>query len=380
MEKSMSRLNADVAIVGAGAVGLAHAYTAALAGKSVVVFERNAAASGASIRNFGLIWPIGQPHGEMLQMALASRATWKNILDRAKLPYFDTGSLHLAFHDDEEAVAQEFASLGPNLGYRCQWIPPDPVSSLSPCVRGTGLRGALFSPMELTIDPRLTIARLPAFLAETYGVRFRFGHAVRAIELPHIRTAEETWHAERVIVCCGDDFETLYPETFRDSGITRCKLQMLRTAPQPEGFALGPALAAGLTLRFYPSFQICSTLSAYRARIAAESPEYDRWGIHVMASQTAAAEITIGDSHEYGSHIDIFNREEVDQAILGYLGSFLQLPQPAIAQRWYGVYAKHPSMPFVRSDPAPGVTVVTALGGAGMTLSFGLADQIWRSL
>ena len=39
---------------------------------------------------------------------------------------------------------------------------------------------------------------------------------------------------------------------------------MLRTPPQPTGWKLGPALAAGLTLRFYPAFSICTTLTALR--------------------------------------------------------------------------------------------------------------------
>jgi hypothetical protein len=83
---------------------------------------------------------------------------------------------------------------------------------------------------------------------------------------------------------------------------------MLRTYPQPHGWLLGPALAAGLTLRFYPTFNVCTTLPALRRRIAEETPEYDRWHIHGLVSQTADGELTLGDSHEYGTLVDIFNK------------------------------------------------------------------------
>lgn len=54
----------------------------------------------------------------------------------------------------------------------------------------------------------------------------------------------------------------------------------------------------------------------------------------------------------------------------------LRFPVQTIAQRWFGVYAKHPSQPWFSCEPEPGVRVVTGVGGAGMTLSFGLADRM----
>jgi FAD dependent oxidoreductase TIGR03364 len=366
---------ADVAIVGAGIMGLAHAYAAASRGLKVVVFERGSRASGASVRNFGMVWPIGQPHGRMHQLALRSRARWVEVLDQANLPYWPEGSLHVVYREDEAAVAREFAELATGLGYECSWLNREQTLARSRAVKAEGLLGGLWSSTELTVDPRVTIAALPGFLQERFGVEMRFGCPVRSINLPAVEAGTERWMVGHAIVCCGDDFETLYPETFAASGLTRVKLQMLRTAPQTEGWRLGPALAAGLTLRFYPAFGVCTTLPALRHRIAQETPEYERWGIHGLVSQTAHGELTLGDSHEYGLCVDIFNREEVDDLILGYIRGFLNAPVMTIAQRWHGVYAKHPEEPYLAITPAPGVRIVTSPGGVGMTLSFGIAEK-----
>jgi FAD dependent oxidoreductase TIGR03364 len=219
------------------------------------------------------------------------------------------------------------------------------------------------------------LSSLPEFLHEKHSVQLRYGALVTSIELPRIKAGGEEWRADCAIVCGGDDFETLYPELFATSGVTRVKLQMLRTQPQPNGWLLGPALAAGLTLRFYPTFNICTTLPALRRRIAEETPEYDRWHVHGLVSQTAQGELTLGDSHEYGMAVDIFNKEEIDQIMLRYISGFLRAPDLTIAQRWHGVYAKHPEVPYISLSPANGVRIVTAPGGSGMTLSFGLAEK-----
>lgn len=369
---------ADLAIVGAGIMGLAHAYVAAERGLRVVVFERHGRASGASVRNFGQIWPIGQPAGRLHELALRSRARWLRVLDAAALPSSREGSLHVVYRDDEAIVAREFAELAPGLGYSCVWLNRDEVLKRSAAVQPRGLVGALYSDTELTVDPRVTLATLPTVLRDRFGVTVRFGTVVSAIDLPTIRAGGETWTADQAIVCSGDDFETLYPEVFASTGLTRVKLQMLRTEPQPAGWRLGPALAAGLTLRFYPTFGVCSSLPALRKRIAQETPDYDRWGIHGLVSQTAAGELTLGDSHEYGAQVDIFNREEIDDLMLAYIRGFLKAPTLRIRQRWYGVYAKHPDQPYLVLNPAPGVRIVTSPGGSGMTLSFGIAEEALR--
>src|SRR5262245_45471435 len=75
----------DVAIAGAGVLGLAHAYHLARRGLRVIVFERHPRASGASIRNFGMLWPIGQPQGPLYELARRSLQHWLYVLRESNL-------------------------------------------------------------------------------------------------------------------------------------------------------------------------------------------------------------------------------------------------------------------------------------------------------
>ncbi len=371
----MENRHFEVAIVGGGIIGLAHAYVAARAGRTVAVFERSPRALGASVRNFGMIWPIGQSPGAPLHLALRSREIWKAVLSESGIPYRNTGSLHAAYRPDEAAVAEEFASRGPDLGYSCAWLNAQDALLKSTALRSDGLLGALWSSTELTVDPRQVVARLPDFLAGAYGVRFFFSTAVRHVESSCVVAGQQTWRADSIVIAAGDDFQTLFPHVFEDCGLTRSKLQMMRTAAQPASFDLGPSLAFGLSFKHYPSFQICPSLDALKRRIAAETPELERWGIHVMASQTSRGEITLGDSHEYGLAVNIFDNPLIDDLILRYARERMRLPFFEIAERWHGVYAKHPHLSYLRLSPQSGVQIVTVTSGVGMTLSFGLAEE-----
>lgn len=373
----MTTHSTDVAVVGGGIVGLAHALAAARQGRRVTVFERDERAVGASIRNFGLLWPVGQPDG-LYQRALRSREIWLDLLKRSGAWYAESGSLHLAHHADEQDVLEEFLATTPAAADNgARLLTAAEVADRSDVARPDGLRCAMWSPTEINVDPRQAIPAVAEVLAADFGVQLVYGAAVREIDLPAVRTSVGDWRAEQVVVCSGNEFQALYPDVYAASGIRRCKLQMLRTVAQPAGWALGPTLCAGLTLLHYRSFAHCTALEPLRRRFADELPQHLADGIHVLVSQAADGAVTIGDSHDYRVTHDPFELESVNRAILDYFSTFAALPRPEIAERWHGVY---PSLPGGVADlvarPEPGVTVVNGLGGAGMTLSFGLAEDV----
>lgn len=375
MKAMQTERSADIAIVGAGIVGLAHALEAAKQGMKVVLFERERRALGASIRNFGQILPVGMPPA-LRNRALRSRAIWDEVIAEAGLWSDPSGSLLAVFHETELAVIREFCELAPALGYTCELLSADQVLARAPAVNPCGLLGGLYSPDEITVDPREAIAKLPDYLVRRYGVEVHFGAAVTAIDLPHLQAGGEIWRVGRAVVCNGSDFETLYPAQFAASGLTRCKLQMMRTAPQAAGWRIGPMLLTGYSLRHYAAFEICPSLPAVRDYVRREHEPLEQWGIHLLASQNGLGEVVLGDSHEYGLALSPFNSEEVDQTLLNYLQRVFVFPNFTIAARWHGIYAKHPTLPAYVADPAPNVQIVTGLGGIGMTTSFGLAHEV----
>ena len=105
----------DLAIVGAGIAGLAHALAAARLGKSVVVIDRDAQANGASIRNFGFITVTGQERGECWNRAMRSRDVWAEVAPQAGIAIEHRGLVVAVRRQTAKAVTARVSSLaGPS--------------------------------------------------------------------------------------------------------------------------------------------------------------------------------------------------------------------------------------------------------------------------
>jgi FAD dependent oxidoreductase TIGR03364 len=364
-------------VVGAGIVGLASARALSRKGFSVKIFERTHKAVGASIRNFGMIWPIGQPAGKLYNRAIRSRNIWKEIGDENIIDCNHCGSLHVAYHKDEWQVLEELYEAFKKEGRDISLLDKDQVAKRSAAVVQKDLLGGLFSKEELIIDPRQAIHSLPDYFSAQYGIKFYWGKCVSRITAQTAYVGKESYQADLILICSGADFETLYPEEFAKFPFTKCKLQMLKLALQPDEWSIGPALCGGLSLVHYKSFAAASSLPVLKKRFEAEMPEYLKWGIHVMVSQNVQGELTVGDSHEYALTHDPFDKDFINKMILDYLKKFAQFKDWTVLETWNGIY---PKLTDGANDlffsPDPGVYIVNGVGGAGMTLSFGLAEEL----
>lgn len=368
-------------VIGAGIVGLATARALSLKGYSVTVIERTNKAVGASVRNFGMLWPVGQPDGVLYNRAIRSKQIWKEVADSVNLWYDEVGSLHVAHHEDEWTVLQELNEAFNKTGRQVELMSKEKIASSFSGVNQTNLLGGLYSPTETIVDPREAIATIPAYLNEYLNVEFIWGKAVTKIESGKVWMGNETQQADIVCVCSGPDFETLFPEEFASLAITKCKLQMMRFAPPADNWRIGTSLCGGLSLIHYNAFKAAPSLNKLKERYENEMADYVSHGIHVMVSQNDKGELTVGDSHEYGLTFDPFDNAYINNMITDYLKQFAVTDNWRLIQSWNGIYPKMTNgQTDVFLQPVPGVFIVNGLGGAGMTLSFGYAEEVINTI
>jgi hypothetical protein len=143
--RPVSRLSGrvDLAVVGAGIVGLAHAVRAFERGLTVAVVERDDRPSGASVRNFGHGFLTAQS-GPALDYALSSRALWLRLADDAGFWAEPTGTLLVARWPEELRVITEFVA-GRESDARV--LTPDETRAVAPI--GEDVIGALWAPLDI---------------------------------------------------------------------------------------------------------------------------------------------------------------------------------------------------------------------------------------
>ena len=366
----------DLAVVGAGVVGLACALAAAKRGKRVVVIDRDAQANGASVRNFGFITVTGQARGDMWLRARRSAEVWAEIAAEAGIPVLHRGLLLAARRPESVAVLEAF--LRTEMGAECRLLDAGDVRLSHPEAATPELLAALWSPHELRVESREAIPRLAAWLEARHGVSFLRETAVLAVETSKLVTTRGEIQAEAIAVCPGDDLVGLFADRIAAHGVTRCKLQMLRLAD--PGFRLSAGVMSDLGLARYAGYAALPEAQALRGRLESEQPEHLKNGVHLIAVQSGDGSLVVGDSHHYAATPDPFACEAVDGLILDEFETVFGRKAPRVLERWTGTYASAPDRTVVIDTPAPGVRLVMVTTGAGASTGFALGEEVAADL
>ncbi|MGW6935090.1 FAD-dependent oxidoreductase [Lentzea sp. NPDC054927] len=342
----------DLVVVGAGIVGLAHAWHAVRQGLSVAVVERDEHAVGASVRNFGHGCFTAQD-GVAFEYAMTAREEWLKLAEEAGFWLRESGTVVMARHDDERAVLEEFAS-----------------------VREIELTdGGAFLPLDIRVNPREAVHAIASLLAER-GVAFHWSTNVLTVESGLVRTARGEIRCRAAVVAVGHDVDRFFPDLADRHEIQRCQLRMLRVA---HGGVIDSAVLTGFSMLRYEAFARCPSIEKVRERLTHDHPELVEAGLNLMFTQLPDGSLTIGDTHHYSRTVDPYRPEHLDDLVLTETARLLGVPALKVLERWRGIYASAPE-PFLTATPAPLVRAVSVTSGIGMTTALGLAPAVLDDL
>jgi FAD dependent oxidoreductase TIGR03364 len=370
------RLTQRIVVIGGGVLGTMHAVMARRRGYEVVHLEREDEARGASVRNFGLVWVSGRRAGAELALALRARVLWAEL--GAAVPglrFRPAGSLTVAADDAELRVLKEAAALPDAVLRDFELLDAGAVRTANPALRGE-LAGGLLCRADAIVEPRQVLPALRGYLAGD-GYKWWPGREVTEIAPNAVRDHTGAWHhGDLVVLCPGAVFTGVvgrYHRSLARDGVRRVRLQMMQTAPLAE--RLTTAVADGDSLRYYPAYDLPA-----RALLPPQAPVAARTRAQLLMVQRADGGLTIGDTHEYDEPFAFDVDSDAYDHLQARAEAMLGAPIPRVRRRWAGVYSEVStgSALYHRSEPEPGVVLVTGPGGRGMTCAPAMAEETFR--
>lgn len=361
---------ADLLVVGAGIIGLAHAFEAHQRGLRVVVIERDHRAVGASIRNFGHCCITAQT-GELLELAQSGRPRWLAASENAGFFSTESGALAVARSQTEMDLLEQLAQSRP-LGQIQLRTAPEVRAALNggqaEILGGAWLRD------DLRVDPREAVSSLAAWLAEQ-GVKFFWNTAFSSLHDSGAHTSRGLIKAEHTVICVGHDLDYVFPQLAAERGVLRCALQMTRVEVAGR-IRIDPAVLTTTSMLRYPAFVAMPAAATLRAELAEADPRLMEIDANVMFTQRPDGTFLVGDSHYLNPTQAPFQDEAVGQTLLDRAAELLGQGPFKVLERWQGVYAASSQQPFLIAPLSSSATAVTVTSGIGMTISFGLAQKV----
>jgi glycine oxidase len=180
----------DVAIVGAGIVGLSAAWRARAKGLSVTLLERDTIGRGTSYVAAGMLAPVteaefGEAGRRLLQLGVRSAEMWPGFAAELEdttsmeVGLLKTGTLVVARDEDEARELERQLAFRQSLGLRTERLRASAAREHEPGLAPT-VRLAIEAPDDHSIDPRLVLEALRR-ACEISGVDIREHVAVESV-------------------------------------------------------------------------------------------------------------------------------------------------------------------------------------------------------
>ncbi len=357
----------DVVVVGAGIVGLAHAYHAHRRGLAVAVVDHADRVAGASVQNFGHACITAQS-GTALEYARVGRSHWLDLAGKAGFWAAEAGTHCVARHEDEYTVLEQFAELRGK--EQVQLLDRAEISSRLP-IAHADVVGGMYMPTDVQVDPRAAAPAIARWLADS-GVDFHWRTAATSFTPGVVHTSRGELHAGTTFVTVNHDIDRLFPESAERGGLVRCRLHMLR-ATLPLRAPLPTPLFTGWSLLRYSGFENLPAVADVAARLQAEYPEYVELDLHQMYTPQPDGSILLGDTHVREITASPFQSERGFEVLVTEAKALFGVDRVDVTERWQGTYCSAPGSEFLLEEPVDRVYVATVTTGIGMTTSMGLA-------
>jgi FAD dependent oxidoreductase TIGR03364 len=364
-------------VVGAGLLGLAHALEARRRGLSVVLLDRSARATGASVRGSGHLFFSALESGPALEAASMARARWLELAEQAGTAADRAGTLILARNPEEMALL-EAAAADPARKARIRSAKK--IARLAP-IPVDQIVGGLYAKGDLRIGPRSAPGALARLLGKDRHARVEWGAHVHAVEPGVVHSGRLQVRAQAIVVCPGVEYGTLPAELRPDgSGLTVRQAQMLRLSA-PSGRRYRPTLTTGASLLEHAGLGALDAAARLRERLELEQPELVEHGLSLTVTQLANGELLAGSTIAYTGDPMPYSRERLDEVLLAQTSRLLGL-EPRVRQRWANTHctAGDDSGDFVTTRPMAGVRVVLGVRATAMALCHSHAGAVLEEL
>jgi sarcosine oxidase, subunit beta len=338
--------NADVAIIGAGFIGLSCAYFLAGRGFNVVVLERKLPGAGSSTRNGGGVRSqLGTATN--IQLSVLSEPYWTEFEERFGVdPWLRRiGYLFLAADEGELHVLGDQVELQNELGVPSELLGAKDLTRRWPILGGLGFAGGSYCATDGYLNQHRAL-RGVAMAAEAAGARIECGVEVVGLDVEAdvinaVRTINGILHTDVVVNCAGAWAPQVAEQIGLELPIRARRVQLLHAH-------MDVALPRDLPWLIGPGGQV---------HLRQDTADRVQVGGFLGADETVDASAFDHDADE--AWIDGV-LDQLNQTFA------IQIERSAVVESWAGLYPSTPDQHPIIDRTGAGMVVVDGFAGLGL--------------